>query len=1388
MNDQDGMIAPLAASNGSGRHQGTSLSDKHLTDLLRLERDYLADRLQEGAQLVDQLRQRLEHLEEMERPAPPAPAPEPLPRRTDRPEAGTPMPDQLRQRLDRLEAGAPVPDQLWQGLDRLEQIALLLSGLEQRIAHVEATASERLQAIAWVAEQALATSQASARRPGAVELPRPLRGLRWLRAQLLPGRRAAMRRMREDYRVIAGSVLFDAGWYHATYPDVAAAGVDPAYHYLRFGADERRNPGPRFDTRSYVARNPAIAASGMNPLVHFLRFGVFETRLVEPPDRAGRPVDTARRPAASGIVPVARARFRRRAVAPGGMEARLWFYIGDSIEWLSDHKRLTGVGRVSSELFLAASERTQGPAALPCVLDQAGGTLALADQAAVLAWLAEEERRGDGASPPAALAEGPQPGDHVFFTGLVWTPTFTGLFERLAQAGIRFSVLLHDIIPLEAPDSADTGQARDFAAWLACTLQNADNVFVSTAFVEGQVRRWALLNGIEIGAQIRRIAFGASAVPAEGSGTLAGSDPRLAALRRESFVLSVGTIDRRKNQVALCRIWQRLAAGTPGGSLPQLVLAGRDDLGLGDRRSVFADMIAAGQLLILEDLSDQDLAALYRSCLFTAFPSTREGYGLPVAESLMHGRLCLAADLPVIREHAGDLAWYFDPADEAASDALFARAIAEPEARRAAEAAIAAGFRPPRWAEAFERMVEYARQDAEGLADPIAPGAHRPDFPGMRRMPVPLVLAQAARWCTDRDPEVSILIINWNAASLTLECIRQIWAHTEGHTYEIVIADNGSGAEDLRRLRQLGPGIRVLQLDCNRFFGEANNIAAEAARGQLLCLLNNDAFVQPGWLTALVGALRSHPEAGAVGPLFLYPDGVVQEAGATVDAAGFPIRLGRGGSQDDPSIQVEKYADYISAAALLLPRALFLEVGGFDHAYEPAYYEDTDLCFRIQAFGRRVLYCPDARVIHIEGASANGDTVAEARRKALGDLNRDKFVRRWGRFLRDRDAASLSAARASFVPARWGMRGASPPAGKVAVLYTPYPLTAGGGERYLLTWAEILAEDHQVTLVTRQPYSALRLRNLAADFRLDLAGVQVVTEAAFRSLPQPDLMVAMGNEALPPIAPGGRVNFFHCQFPFGDRDGAGGPQDLRGYDAVVVNSGYTHDHYLAALARLGLRGTDVRVIHPPVPVVEAAEAERAPIILSVGRFFVGGHSKRQDLLIDAFGRLLAQSPQPIELHLAGSSTPQPEHMDYLAGLRAKAAGLPVHFHVNLDDASLTDLYRRAAVYWHGTGLGQDLRSHPEQAEHFGISVVEAMSGGAIPFALDAGGPREIIRHGESGFLYDSLDRLVEDTRRLFTATTPAQRAALSAGARRRASDFSAAIFRERVRALAAEFV
>ena len=152
---------------------------------------------------------------------------------------------------------------------------------------------------------------------------------------------------------------------------------------------------------------------------------------------------------------------------------------------------------------------------------------------------------------------------------------------------------------------------------------------------------------------------------------------------------------------------------------------------------------------------------------------------------------------------------------------------------------------------------------------------------------------------------------------------------------------------------------------------------------------------------------RAHPDLGEDGaPVWgfyrehwpLYPDGSLQEAGGIVyqDASGCNY-----GKHDDPlrdRYQYRRDVDYGSGAALLVERALWEQLGGFDERFAPAYYEDTDLCFQARAAGRRVVYEPRARVVHLEGHTCGTDEASGVKQHQV--TNRERFLEKWGAVLR----------------------------------------------------------------------------------------------------------------------------------------------------------------------------------------------------------------------------------------------------------------------------------------------------------------------------------------------------------------------------------------------------
>ncbi len=231
---------------------------------------------------------------------------------------------------------------------------------------------------------------------------------------------------------------------------------------------------------------------------------------------------------------------------------------------------------------------------------------------------------------------------------------------------------------------------------------------------------------------------------------------------------------------------------------------------------------------------------------------------------------------------------------------------------------------------------------------------------------------------TSDTPRASLVIPVHGQWRHTLACLRALAAHPPRAPFEVVVVDDGSRDETPRLLPLVG-GVRAVARGGNGGFVAACNDGAAVAHGDVLVFLNNDTVPQPGWLDALLATFDTHPDAGIVGAQLVYPDGRLQEAGGVVFADGSAWNYGRFAAPDDPRFASVRDVDYVSGAALAIPRALFAAVGGFDLRYAPAYYEDTDLAFAVRDAGHRVLYQPAARVLHDEGATAGTDLSAGAK-------------------------------------------------------------------------------------------------------------------------------------------------------------------------------------------------------------------------------------------------------------------------------------------------------------------------------------------------------------------------------------------------------------------------
>jgi len=218
----------------------------------------------------------------------------------------------------------------------------------------------------------------------------------------------------------------------------------------------------------------------------------------------------------------------------------------------------------------------------------------------------------------------------------------------------------------------------------------------------------------------------------------------------------------------------------------------------------------------------------------------------------------------------------------------------------------------------------------------------------------------------------SVIVLNHNGARLLSDCLSSLTRLTV--PADIVVADNASTDDSLAVLRAQWPEVRVLAFDRNWGFAEGYNRALAQVESEWAVLLNNDAMLAPDWLEALLAFAAEHPHAAILGGKLLFSDAVservLQCVGACFTDAGTAFEIGWG-ERDDGQYDQPRRTASIPGAALLIRRAVFHELGGFDPAYF-AYLEDVDLCWRAWLAGYEVWVAPQAVAWHRFGASSGG--------------------------------------------------------------------------------------------------------------------------------------------------------------------------------------------------------------------------------------------------------------------------------------------------------------------------------------------------------------------------------------------------------------------------------
>lgn len=236
---------------------------------------------------------------------------------------------------------------------------------------------------------------------------------------------------------------------------------------------------------------------------------------------------------------------------------------------------------------------------------------------------------------------------------------------------------------------------------------------------------------------------------------------------------------------------------------------------------------------------------------------------------------------------------------------------------------------------------------------------------------------------------VAVLILTWNAVDASLECLKSVTRQSLAPDH-ILVVDNASQDTTVEHICSQFPDVQVLRNVQNLGFAVGMNVGIKALQElatppDIVVLLNQDTQVAPEWLQAISAPFAEDAQIGAVGCKLRYPDGTLQHAGAFLE---WPRAIAQHvGWHERDTGQYDQRQEYetMTGAALALRMAALQEVGLFDPGFSPAYYEDTDLCWRLRRHGYRIVYEPQAVVTHHESSSIP-DAVTRSRYYNRGRL------------------------------------------------------------------------------------------------------------------------------------------------------------------------------------------------------------------------------------------------------------------------------------------------------------------------------------------------------------------------------------------------------------------
>ncbi len=395
---------------------------------------------------------------------------------------------------------------------------------------------------------------------------------------------------------------------------------------------------------------------------------------------------------------------------PSPEEATIFFDVSDLLLYLLHQSTLSGIQRVQCEFLHHLFDTPLPQPVRFVVLNKRGGLCAIETPA--LLNVIEDIRshaaaRADIESELHELLDRAVPctirSREVFLSiGAFWNVSGMGiLLQNLKNSGVIIGVFIHDIIPIAAREYFEAASTSMFVKSVVEALTFADFILTTSEYNKSTLAK--------------HMASGFDPVPVHlvplghEFSLSASSESKISSVVADildtEYVLCVGTIEVRKNPTYLFNIWKMMVR-SGRSSIPYLVFAGRRGWLVQDfMQQLKGCDYLAGRIVVVTDATDAELNLLYRNCMLTVFPSFVEGWGLPVGESLAHGKVCLCSDGGGIPEVGGKLVDYIDPYNTRDGLEHLLRYLDNPELRRSREREIAESFEPRSWRQATDNFL-----------------------------------------------------------------------------------------------------------------------------------------------------------------------------------------------------------------------------------------------------------------------------------------------------------------------------------------------------------------------------------------------------------------------------------------------------------------------------------------------------------------------------------------------------------------------------------------------------------------------------------------------------------------------------------------------------------